>query len=222
MGILNWLSSIMADALRFFFLMSGNWGIAIILLTVAVKIVLYPLTLQSTKQMVAMQRLQPKIEALQKKHKDEPEKLQKEIMDLYRTEGVNPLGGCLPMLLQIPIFLALFFALNNPAFKVVLAAAGSKAQFLWITSLSKPDPLYILVVLIGLSTYWTTMTMPGGVSKQQKGMLFFMPGFIAVISLSFPAGVQLYWVVQNLLTVAQQVYITRNSHMRHKAAGQGG
>ena len=209
MVILNWLSSIMAEALRFFFAMSGNWGIAIILLTVAVKVILYPLTLQSTKQMAAMQRLQPKIEHLQKKLKDEPEKLQKEIMDLYKSEGVNPLGVFLPMLLQIPIFLSLFFALTNKEFVKMLAAAGPKAQFLWITSLSKPDPTLIMVILIGLSTFWTTMTMPGGASKQQKGMLYLMPGFIAVISMSFPAGVQVYWVVQNLLTVAQQVYITR-------------
>ncbi len=209
MGILNALSDMMTAALKFFFLISGNWGYAIILLTIAAKIILYPLTLQSTRQMAAMQRLQPKIEALQKKHKGEPEKQQKEMIDLYKSEGVNPLGGCLPMLLQVPVFLALFFALTSADFVKVLAAAGSKAQFLWITNLSKPDPTMVMVILIGLSTYWTTLTMPGGASKQQKSMLYLMPGFIAVISMSFPAGVQLYWVVQNLLTIAQQVYILR-------------
>jgi YidC/Oxa1 family membrane protein insertase len=198
----------MMEALKFLFNYSGNWGIAIILLTLSTKIVLYPLTLQSTKQMAAMQRLQPKIEALQKKLKDQPDKQQKEMIDLYKSEGVNPLGGCLPMLLQIPIFLSLFFALTSPGFKETLAAAGTHAQFLWIHNLAKPDPQYILVVLIGLSTYWTSITMPGG-TKQQKSMLYFMPGFIAIISISFPAGVQLYWVVQNVLTVAQQSYILR-------------
>jgi YidC/Oxa1 family membrane protein insertase len=198
----------MMEALKFLFNYSGNWGVAIILLTVATKLVLYPLTFQSTRQMAAMQRLQPKIEALQKKLKDQPDKQQKEMIELYKSEGVNPLGGCLPMLLQIPIFLALFFALTSPGFKETLATAGPKAQFLWISNLSKPDPTLISVILIGLSTYWTSITMPGG-TKQQKSMLYFMPGFIAIISMSFPAGVQLYWVVQNLLTVTQQAYIMR-------------
>jgi YidC/Oxa1 family membrane protein insertase len=198
----------MLEALRFFFAISGNWGLAIVLLTVAVKFALYPLTLQSTKQMDAMQKLQPKLEALQKKLKGQPDKIQKETMELYKREGVNPLGGCLPMLLQIPVFLALFFALTSKEFAVVLASAGTKAQFLWITNLAKPDATYIFVFLIGISTYWTSLTMPGA-AKQQKSMLYFMPAFIAFISINFPAGVQLYWVVQNLLTVAQQLYILR-------------
>jgi YidC/Oxa1 family membrane protein insertase len=208
MNIIDPISKIMAQALQFLFSISGNWGIAIVLLTVAVKMILYPLTFQSTRQMAAMQKLQPKLEALQAKLKDQPDKMQKETMALYKSEGVNPLGGCLPMLLQIPVFLALFFALTNPEFVKVMAAAGSHAQFLWISNLSKPDPTYILVVLIGLTTFWSSITMPGG-GKQQKSMTYFMPGFIAIISLSFPAGVQLYWVVQNLLTVAQQVYALR-------------
>jgi YidC/Oxa1 family membrane protein insertase len=148
-------------------------------------------------------------------------------MELYKSEGVNPLGGCMPMLLQIPVFLALFFALTSKEFAVVLTAAGSKAHFLWITALGKPDYLHyvfpwlspwllgkeidkfsIMAILIGLSTYWSSLTMPGA-AKTQKSMLYFMPPFIAFISVSFPAGVQLYWVVQNLLTVAQQLYILR-------------
>lgn len=208
MNIIHTLSLWMLEALRFFFAISGNWGLAIVLLTVAVKLALYPLTLQSTKQMDAMQKLQPKLEAVQKKFKDQPEKLQKETLELYKSEGVNPLGGCLPMLLQIPVFLALFFALTSKDFAVVLASAGTKAQFLWITNLAKPDITYIFVFLIGISTYWTSLTMPGA-AKQQKSMLYFMPAFIAFISIKFPAGVQLYWVVQNLLTVAQQTYILR-------------
>jgi len=209
MNIIHTLSLWMLEALKFFFALSGNWGLAIILLTVAVKLALYPLTLQSTKQMAAMQTLQPKMEALQKKLKDQPDKLQKETMELYKSEGVNPLGGCMPMLLQIPVFLALFFALTSKEFKVdILAKAGPTAHFLWISNLALPDTTYILVALIALSTYWSSLTMPGA-AKQQKSMLYFMPAFIAFISVSFPAGVQLYWVVQNLLTIAQQLYILR-------------
>jgi YidC/Oxa1 family membrane protein insertase len=209
MNIIHSLSLWMLDALKFFFSISGNWGVAIILLTVAVKFALYPLTLQSTKQMGAMQKLQPKLEALQKRLKDQPDKLQKETMELYKSEGVNPLGGCLPMLLQIPIFLALFFALTSKEFAAILGTASSGAQvFLWIQNLAKPDATYVLVALIALSTYWSSLTMPGA-GKQQKSMLYFMPAFIAMISVKFPAGVQLYWVAQNLLTVGQQMYIMR-------------
>lgn len=208
MNIIHTLSLWMLEALKFFFDISGNWGFAIILLTVAAKIALYPLTLQSTKQMESMQKLQPKLEALKNKHKGEPDKIQKETLELYKSEGVNPLGGCLPMLLQIPVFLALFFALTSKEFALILASAGSKAQILWIANLAKPDTTYILVFLIGITTYWSSLTMPGA-ARQQKSMLYFMPAFIAFISVSFPAGVQLYWVVQNLLTVAQQLYILR-------------
>jgi YidC/Oxa1 family membrane protein insertase len=208
MNIMAVLSNLMTEALTFFFNLSGNWGLAIILLTIAVKLILYPLTFQSTKQMAAMQKLQPKIEDLQKKYKEKPDEVQKHMMELYKSEGVNPLGGCLPMLLQIPIFLALFFSLTRPEFRQILAQAGQKAQFLWINNLATPDPTYILITLIGLTTFLTSLTMPGG-AKQQKSMLYVMPGFIAVISMSFPAGVQLYWVVQNLLTIAQQAYILR-------------
>jgi len=209
MNIIKSLSDIMTEALRFFFSVSGNWGIAIVLLTVAVKLILYPLTFQSTKQMAAMQKLQPKIDELQKKYKDKPDEVQKHMFELYKKEGVHPLGGCLPMLLQLPVFLALFFAVSSNEFKTILGAAGTKAQFLWIVNLSQPDPTYVMIVLIALTTYLTSLTMPGGAAKQQKSMLYLMPGFIAVISMSFPAGVQLYWVVQNLLTIAQQWYILR-------------
>jgi len=199
----------MYEALKFFFSISGNWGVAIVLLTIAVKTALYPLTAQSTKQMEAMQKVQPKLEELKIKHKDKPDQIQKETIELYKREGVNPLGGCLPMLLQIPIFLALFFTLTAKEFTAVLAEGGARSQILWITNLSKPDPTLILVILIALTTFWASLTMPGGASKQQKSMLYFMPAFIAFVSMPFPAGVQLYWIVQNLLTIAQQMYILR-------------
>jgi YidC/Oxa1 family membrane protein insertase len=218
------LSQMMMEALKFFFNISGNWGIAIILLTIAVKLVLYPLTAKSTASMAGMQKIQPKVEALQKKYKDEPEKAQKEVMELYKSEGVNPLGGCLPMLIQIPVFLALFWALSSPSFKQILSAAGTKGQFFGlnlyqVTTFAQLTDFshfsfsilasWILILLIGLSTYWSSSSMPGSQSGQQKTMLYFMPGFITIISVSFPAGVQLYWVVQNLLTAAQQVYVLR-------------
>src|SRR3989338_11169388 len=138
---MDYLSHIMLEILKFFYAVGGhNYGLAIIWLTVAVNLALYPLTLSSLQQMSAMQKVQPRMQELQKKHKDEPQKLQKEMMDLYRSEGVNPLGGCLPVILKIPFFLALFFALQSKEFLALVSDAGSAASFLWITNIAQPDP----------------------------------------------------------------------------------
>ncbi len=206
---MDFLVKIMLDILNFFYAIGWhNYGIAIIFLTVAVKIALYPLTLSSTQQMAAMQKIQPKFDELKKKYKDKPEKFQQEIMQLYKENGVNPLGGCLPMLLQIPIFIALFMALQSPEFKSAVLASGASSTFLWITDLSHKDPFLVFPVLIGLTTYWSQKTMPSaGSNDQMKQMMMIMPFFIAFISIEFAAGVQLYWIVQNLISVAQQVYI---------------
>jgi YidC/Oxa1 family membrane protein insertase len=185
-----------------------NYGIAIILLTIAIKVALYPLTLQSTKQMFAMQKLQPKFDELKKKHKESPDKFQKETMELYKKHGVNPLGGCLPLLIQMPVFIALFMALTSQNFKDMLAASGSAASFLWIKDIAIKDPTFVFPILIGLTTFWSQKTMPqAGGQDQMKQMMLIMPFFIAFISIEFAAGVQLYWIAQNLLTVAQQMYI---------------
>src|SRR3989339_924814 len=146
-----WLSNIMLEILKVFYSIGGaNYGLAIIWLTVAVNMALYPLTLQSMVQMAAMQRVQPKLKKIQDKFKDEPQKLQKEMMDLYKSEGVNPLGGCLPVLLKIPFFLALFFALQSKEF---VAMIGHGAGFLWISDIAKADQTYIMAGLIGLTTW---------------------------------------------------------------------
>lgn len=194
---------IMSEIIKFFYAIYPNYGVAIILLTVAVKLALYPLTLQSIQQMAAMQKLQPKLKELQKKLKDDPKELQKETLALYNKEGVNPLGGCLPMLLQIPFFFALFFAIQAMKFE------GPGSTFLWINNLAKPDPTYVLVILIALSTYWTQKTTPQTQEGPAQAMMLFMPLFIAFISAPFPAGLQLYWLVQTALSAAQQWYILR-------------
>ncbi|MEE8637719.1 MAG: YidC/Oxa1 family membrane protein insertase [Candidatus Margulisiibacteriota bacterium] len=128
---MEFLSNIMVDALRFFAIFGGyGWGI--IWLTIAVNLALYPLTLSSVKSMSAMQRLQPKLQEVQKKHKDKPQELQKATMDLYRSEGVNPIGGCLPVLLKIPFFLALFWAFQSTAFMEIASDPSNNTRFLWI------------------------------------------------------------------------------------------
>jgi len=194
----------MLEVLKFFYAVGGqNYGLAIIWLTIAVNLALYPLTLSSIQQMAAMQRIQPRMQELQSKYKEEPKKLQQEMMDLYKSEGVNPLGGCLPVLLKIPFFLALFFALQSKEF---IALVGHSASFLWISDISKADPTYFMALLIGISTWLSQKSMPTAPGQSQV-MLWMMPIFITFISAPFPAGVQLYWVVSNLMGWSQQAYI---------------
>jgi YidC/Oxa1 family membrane protein insertase len=204
---MQYLTDIMLEILKFFYAIGGhNYGLAVIWLTVAVNLALYPLTLSSMQQMSAMQRVQPRMQELQKKHKDDPNKLQKEMMDLYKSEGVNPLGGCLPMLLKLPFFLALFFALQSKEFVALVSQPGTGTSFLWITDISKADPLNILPVLIGITTWAMQQTMPTAGAQTQL-MNVIMPIFIVFLSIAFPAGVQIYWVVSNLMGAAQQYYI---------------
>jgi YidC/Oxa1 family membrane protein insertase len=206
---LNWLVDILIQALNFFYSITGNYGWSIILLTTIINIALYPLTLSSVVQMAAVQRVQPKIAEIQKKYKDDAKKMQEELMKIYKVEKVNPFGGCLPMLLKIPFFIGFFFALQSKEFAVIISNPSVNSSFLWISNLAKPDPYYILIILIALTTYWSQKTMPGSQNSQTQTMMLFMPLFIAVISVSFPAGVQLYWVVSNLLAVGQQLYISK-------------
>jgi len=201
---MQYLSNIMLEILKFFYAIGGhNYGLAIIWLTIAVNIALYPLTLSSIQQMSAMQRIQPRMQELQKKHKEEPQKLQKEMMDLYKSEGVNPIGGCLPVLLKLPFFLALFWALQSKEF---MGLIGQGASFLWINDIAKADQTYIMAGLIGVSTWLSQRSMPQ-TPGQNQAMIWMMPIFITFISIRFPAGVQLYWVISNLMGWAQQTYI---------------
>lgn len=198
------LAKVMLEILKFFYVIGGqNYGLAIVWLTIAANIALYPLTLSSIIQMAAMQKIQPRLQELQKKHKDDPKKLQQEMMDLYKIEKINPVGGCLPVLLKIPVFLALFFALQSKEFAILI---GDNSHFLWMSSIALPDPLRILPVLIGVTMWMTQKTMPATTGQNQM-MLWIMPIFIVFISVPFAAGVQIYWVVSNLIAWAQQAYI---------------
>ncbi|MFH1542012.1 MAG: YidC/Oxa1 family membrane protein insertase [bacterium] len=216
---MGYLSGIMLDVLRFFYAIGGhNYGLAIIWLTIAVNLALYPLTLSSVKQMSAMQKIQPRMKVLQDKHKADPQALQKEMMDLYKSEGVNPVGGCLPVLLKIPFFLALFFSLQSKEFLAMIAEPGAGAAFLWVQNIAKPEFLMLLgmqipvfAFLIGVTTYLMQKTMPAAGGGQMQMMTTIMPLFIAFISIRFPAGVQIYWLVSNLMGAVQQHYIMKNN-----------
>lgn len=213
MGVIGFLGNFIRQTLVLLFNITGNHGIAIIILTVLIRLVLLPLTLSQTKSMAAMKELQPKMQALQERYKDKPEEYQQKMMELYKEHGVNPLAGCLPLLVQLPFLWALFAVLRD--FPAGIAAEAFtrpfSAQFL-LWDLAAKDSLYVLPILSGLTTYWqmsTTATDPS-----QKTMLIFMPLFITWISLSFPAGLVLYWVVGNLFSIGQQYWIARQPGLR--------
>lgn len=190
----------MSDILQFLYMVTHSYGLAIILLTVLVRLILYPLTISQTRSMARMRELAPKQKALQEKYKNKPEEYQKKLMELYKENKVNPFGGCLPLLLQMPVFFALFYALRDFQF-------GS-AGFLWLKSLSAPDPYYILPLISAASAY-VQMRMTATDVQQQKWMLVGMPIFTGWISISFPAGLTLYWATSNLFSIGQQWVINR-------------
>lgn len=191
----------------------GNYGIAIILLTVVSKVLFYPLTVKSLRSMKAMQTLQPQVNALRAKHKDDPQRLQKETMELYRKHGANPLGGCLPMLAQVPIFYALYLALSvsvdlqNAGFLCFGRLFGVD---LWICDLAAQDPTYVLPLLMGVTMFvQQKMTPTAGDPRQAKMMLIVMPVMFTFMFLNLASGLVLYWSVSNVLQILQQWYMNR-------------
>ncbi len=184
----------------------GSYGLAIILLTVLMKVILYPLTVKQLKSMRAMQKIQPKMQRLQEKYKDNPQLLQQKMMKLYQDAGVNPMAGCLPILAQMPILMAMYYTLFNFDY------GGVTPSFLWLPNLSETDPTYVLPVISGLSTYVlqkiSVNTAPA--NTQSKIFMIAMPLFIGWISLSFPAGLVLYWVTMNAVQMIQQFWINRD------------
>jgi YidC/Oxa1 family membrane protein insertase len=176
-----------------------NYGIAIILLTLVFKTLLFPLTVKQMKSMKAMKKLGPQLKTLQEKYKDDKIAQQKAVSELYKATGINPLAGCLPLLLQMPILSGMFYALRNYSYV-------SHPGFLWIENLSGTDHLYILPILAALTTYLSAQqSMPAADSNQQsKMMMLAMPFVIGYMTLNFPAGLGLYWVVSNLVQIVQQ------------------
>lgn len=180
----------------------ANYGVAIILLTLVIKLILYPLTVKQVKGMKAMQELQPKMKELQEKYKGNPEKLNKEMALLYKDSGVNPLAGCLPLLVQMPILMGIFYAIRDYQYVHL-------PSFLWIADLSAPDNLYILPIVSAATTYIQQRQTSTEMNQQAKIMMNFMPLFIGYISITFPAGLVLYWVVSNIFQIVQQWWMYR-------------
>ncbi|WP_022853024.1 membrane protein insertase YidC [Thermodesulfatator atlanticus] len=198
-------------ALKFFYKYTGNYGIAIILLTVLIRILFWPLNHISMKNMKKMKDLQPVIAKLKEKYGDDKEKLNQELMRLYQTYKVNPFMGCLPMLIQIPVFFALY--------KVLLMAIELRHApfFAWIQDLSAPDRLYIgvhipylggipvLTILMGISMYFQQKLTPTSMDPTQEKMMLMMPILFTFLFINFPSGLVLYWLTNNILSIAQQI-----------------
>jgi len=181
----------------------GNWGVAIILLTVLIKLIFYPLSAASYRSMAKMRVLAPKLQKLKEQYGDDRQRMQQAMIEMYKTEKINPLGGCLPILVQIPVFIALYW--------VLLASVELRnAPFmLWITDLSAIDPYYILPVLMGITMIIQTWLNPTPPDPVQAKVMKIMPVVFSIFFFFFPAGLVLYWLVNNILSIAQQWQITR-------------
>jgi YidC/Oxa1 family membrane protein insertase len=181
----------------------GNWGWAIVLLTLLIKAVFFPLSAASYKSMARMKEITPRMQQLRERLKDDPQKMNAALMELYKTEKVNPFGGCLPVVIQIPVFISLYWVLLS---SVEMRGAP---WVMWIHDLSQQDPYYILPVLMAVSMFLQTKLNPTPPDPVQAKMMTFMPIAFSVMFFFFPAGLVLYYVVNNVLSMTQQYYITR-------------
>lgn len=193
----------MLALMRWFYGFTGNYGVAIILLTVVVRVLLFPLTYKGMTNIKRMQKLQPRIVTLRAKFKKDKERLNKEMMALYKKHKMNPLGGCLPIALQMPIFFALYWAL--------LSAIELRHEpfIFWITDLSSKDGLYITPLLMGGSMFVQQRLTPASMDPTQAKIMMWMPVIFMFFMMGFPAGLVLYWLTSNLLSIAQQLLINR-------------
>ena len=182
----------------------GNWGWSIIVLTILIKLLFYKLSETSYKSMANMRQLTPRLSALKDRYGDDKERLNQAMMELYKTEKINPLGGCLPIVIQIPVFIALYWVLLE-------SVELRQAPFiLWIHNLSAPDPYYILPLIMGVSMFIQSKLNPAPPDPMQAKIMMSLPFVFTVFFAFFPAGLVLYWTVNNILSIAQQWYITKS------------
>ena len=212
----GWLTIIAAPlywVLAAIFKLVGNWGVAIIILTILIKLAFYPLSAKSYRSMANMRVLAPKLQKLKEQFGDDRQKMHQAMMDLYKTEKINPLGGCLPILVQIPVFIALYWVLLS-------SVEIRQAPFFgWIQDLSVPDPYYVLPIIMAITMFVQTKLNPTPPDPVQAKVMMMMPLVFGVFFFFFPAGLVLYWVVNNLLSIAQQWQITRQ--IEHATAAKG-
>jgi YidC/Oxa1 family membrane protein insertase len=211
-GILTVIAVPLFWVLGLFHQWTGNWGIAIILLTILIKLLFYPLSAASYRSMAKMRVIAPKLQRLKDQYGDDRQRLQQAMMDMYKTEKINPLGGCMPILVQIPVFIALYW--------VLLASVELRHQpfMLWIKDLAAPDTLFgvwfgmpigLLPILMAATMWIQTKLNPEPPDPVQAKVMKIMPIVFSVFFFFFPAGLVLYWLVNNVLSIAQQWQITR-------------
>jgi YidC/Oxa1 family membrane protein insertase len=188
-----------------------NWGWAIILMTILIKLAFYPLNAKAGRSMAQMKVLAPKMEKLKELYGEDRQKLNQAMMELYRTEKINPLGGCLPIVVQIPVFIALYWVLLG---SIELRHAPWLG---WIHDLSAPDPYFVLPVIYAISMFVQTRLNPQPADPVQAKVMLIMPIMFSVFFLFFPSGLVLYWVVQNMLSIVQQWHINRTLAAEAKA-----
>ncbi|HEX5539103.1 MAG TPA: membrane protein insertase YidC, partial [Methylophilaceae bacterium] len=190
----------------------NNWGVAIILLTVLIKLAFYPLSATSYRSMARMRELAPRMQRMKEQYGDDRQKMQQAMMELYKTEKINPLGGCLPILVQIPVFISLYWVLLN-------SVEMRHAPFiLWIHDLSAIDPYYVLPLLMGATMIIQSRLNPKPADPIQAKVMMIMPVVFSIFFFFFPAGLVLYWLVNNILSITQQWHINRT--MEHAAAAK--
>lgn len=203
-GWLWWLAKPLFSLLNWIHGFLGNWGLSIIALTIIIKAAFYKLSATSYRSMAKMRKLSPKMAELKERYGDDRQRMSQEVMKLYKTEKVNPLGGCLPVLVQMPVFLALYWVLME---SVELRHAPF---FLWIQDLSVRDPYFVLPLLMGLTMFVQFKLNPAPPDPTQARIMQMMPIVFTFLFLFFPAGLVLYWVTNNALSIAQQYFITRS------------
>ena len=199
-------------SLKYLYKYTGNYGLAIIIITFILKLLFFPLTHKSYKSMKDMQKLQPKMTELKEKFKNDRDGMNKAVMELYKTHKVNPMGGCLPMIVQIPVFFGLYRALM---YSIELRHAPF---YLWITDLSAKDPYYVTPIVMGVTMFIQQQLNPTPPDPMQARVMKLLPIIFTFFFLWFPAGLVLYWVVNNILSIAQQWYITRQIEAGAKPA----
>jgi YidC/Oxa1 family membrane protein insertase len=181
----------------------ANWGWAIVILTFIIKLIFFPLSAASYKSMARMKEVQPRLMNLREQFKGDPQKLNRAMMDLYKQEKINPLGGCLPVVVQIPVFIALYWVLLSSV------EMRNAPWILWIKDLSVPDPYFILPIIMAVSMFVQTRLNPTPPDPLQAKIMLWMPIIFSVMFFFFPAGLVLYWVVNNILSIAQQWQINQ-------------
>jgi YidC/Oxa1 family membrane protein insertase len=206
--------------LEFFHKYVGNWGLAIIMLTIVIKIIFWPLTAKSYSSMEKMKRLAPMMQKIKEKHKDDKEAMNREVMALYKTYGVNPASGCLPLLVQMPVFFGLYQALLT-SIELRHASFIPTLPFTdlpWLADLSAKDPFYITPLVMGVTMFLQQRLSPPAADPTQQKIMMFLPIIFTFLFLAFPAGLVVYWLVNNVISIGQQWWMLNRGKKSAKAS----